>query len=175
MSEEGKARSAAAGARNLAAWRAKNPAGGGLKHGAYSAHVRKRYTDGRTREGKQLRAVMASLVEDLGGMTALRAGQLLILDRVREKLVILAQMGAGLDTAKTIFVARKGGAPGVELLPFLSRGYLSFSEALRRDLELLYALSERKSSQGLDLDAYLKARKAGGDGAPASLGDGAPS
>jgi hypothetical protein len=176
MSDDGKARQTEAGARNLADWKKNNPTGANLRHGVYSVHLRKRYTDGRTREGKQLAALMDDLIEDLGGKAALRTGQLIILDRVREKLIILAQMGGALDKLQGVVMPPddKGGR-GLELVPFLRYGYTTYSECLRRDIELLYALCDRKAARGLDLAGYLRARKRNSDEAAAQLGDGGAS
>ena len=44
-------------------------------HGVWCKHFRKRYTDARTREGKQLKAVMDSLVELFAERKAELAGK----------------------------------------------------------------------------------------------------
>jgi hypothetical protein len=128
-----------AGAKNLAKWQAENPQGGNLKHGAYSRHFRKRYSDKRTTEGKQLAAALQNLVRDIG--PDLSAGQCLLLDRIREKLIVLMQIGKYADQQLSL-INEKG-----ELLPCLGRNYTSFSEALRRDVEAIYNLATKKSSR----------------------------
>ena len=151
MSDEGKARSTAAGAKNLADWRKRNPEGGGVRHGAYSRHIKKRYTDARTTEGRELRATMDALRADLGGISA---GQSIILSRVREKIIVLNRMGGYLDKLPVV-ITNKG-----ELLGFLRSGYVTFSEALRRDIELLYALAGRKLPGRVpDLAGYLNGKR----------------
>jgi hypothetical protein len=127
------------GAANLAKWKAENPQGGNLKHGAYSKHFRKRYSDKRTREGKQLAAALQNLVTDIG--PNLSAGQCLLLDRIREKLIVLMQIGKYADQQLSL-INEKG-----ELLPCLGRNYTSFSEALRRDVEAIYNLATKKPSR----------------------------
>lgn len=152
VTEEGKANRAAAGAANLATWKAKNPAGGGLTHGATSRHFRRRYSDLRTAEGKGLQAALDALVEDLGG--DLRAGQLLVLPRVREKLITLALIGSWIDKQSDLLT--KTG----DLLPVLKSSYLGYSESLRRDVEWLYSMASRRPSRTVDLESYIAGKKA---------------
>jgi hypothetical protein len=100
------------------------------KHGAYSKHVRRRYSDKRTTEGKQLAAIIKALVDDCG--PDLTAVQCLILDRIREKLIVLMQIGQYVDKQPSV-LNEKG-----ELLSALGKNYLAFSNALRLDLQVLY-------------------------------------
>lgn len=100
------------------------------RHGAYSKHVRRRYTDKRTTEGKQLAAIIKALVDDCG--PDLTAAQCLILDRIREKLIVLMQIGRYVDRQPSV-LNEKG-----ELLSALGKNYLAFSNALRLDLQVLY-------------------------------------
>ena len=74
------------GAKNLAEWKKTNPAGGRVSHGAYSRHIRKRYTDKRTTEGRQLATVMDALIDDLGGNQEISAPQRLLLDSIKSSL-----------------------------------------------------------------------------------------
>lgn len=126
-----------AGAANLAKWKEENPSGGNLRHGAYSKHFRKRYTDKRTREGKQLEAVFQGLIEDLGGKTELTFAQLLILENIRSKLIVIFQISKHVDRQESI-INKKG-----ELLPCLGRNYTTYSESLRRDLETLFSIKRK--------------------------------
>ncbi len=126
-----------AGARNLAKWEETHPEHGNLRHGAYSRHVRQRYSDERTTEGKRLKTILRKLALDLG--PELSTSQCLLLDRIREKLIVLMQIGAYVDKQESI-ITEKG-----ELIGCLGRGYTSFSEALRRDLEALHATSKKTS------------------------------
>ena len=100
------------------------------KHGAYSKHVRRCYSDKRTTEGKQLAAIIKALVDDCG--PDLTAAQSLILDRIREKLIVLMQIGRYVDRQPSV-LNEKG-----ELLSALGKNYLAFSNALRLDLQVLY-------------------------------------
>lgn len=143
-------KSAAAGAANLQRWRDAHPEGGALRHGAYSRQIRQRFTDGRTSEGRALRAIMDELQADLG---ATSAGQSLILGRIQEKLIVLMQIGAYVDKQPSVITA-KG-----ELLPCLGRGYTAFSEALRRDIELLYVMAKRTPSKVPSLSEYLASKR----------------
>ena len=127
-----------AGAANLAKWVAKGHAPGALKHGAFSRHIRKRYSDKRTREGKQLQAIIQNIIDDIG--PDLSAGQYILLDRVREKLIVLMQIGKFVDRQPSV-VNEKG-----ELLPCLGRNYTTYAESLRRDLEALYSTAKKPKS-----------------------------
>ena len=101
------------------------------RHGAYSRHVRKRFTDGRTREGRQLRAVIDALIDDLGGHDNLNAGQRLLLDTIQSKLIVILQVSRYVDRQKEII---KGG----ELIPVLGKNYLAYLNSLRLTLADLY-------------------------------------
>ena len=140
---------AEAGARNLAKWWEDHPEGGNLRHGAYSKQVHRRYSDSRYREAKQLNKIMEALVADLGGQNELAAAQQLLLNNIRSKLIVLFQIGAFVDRQESI-ITEKG-----ELLPCLARGYTTYAEALRRDLEALFAIKRKPSTP-----SYEKALRA---------------
>ena len=127
--------------KNLLDWKADNPAGGSLKHGAHSDHIKRRYADGRTKEAKGLQAIIQGLVEDLGGQSDLTSAQQLILDNIRSKLIVLLQIGKYVERQDSII--NKAG----ELLPCLGRNYTTYSESLRRDLEALFAVKRKKLTQ----------------------------
>jgi len=135
-----------AGAKNLAKWKIKNPQGGALTHGAYSKHIRKRYTDKRTTEGHQLHMVIKGLKEDIG--QDLSTAQCLLLDRIREKLIVLLQIGKYVDQQPSII--DKDG----KLIGCLSHGYSTFSECLRRDLEALSVTT--KNNKPLSYEKAMK-------------------
>jgi hypothetical protein len=116
------------------------------KHGAYSKHVRRRYSDKRTTEGKQLAAIIKALVNDCG--PDLTAAQYIILDRVREKLIVLMQIGQYVDRQPCVIT--KEGA----LLPCLGKGYTTYAESLRRDLEALRTMA--KKGRGKTLQEILE-------------------
>ncbi len=137
------------GARNLAKWRAENP---NIRHGARSAHFRKRFTDARTTEGRRLKATMDALRADLG---AVSPAQAIILDRVRQKLITCMCVEAYLEKQPTV-VTDTG-----ELLPGLQYGYSTFAEALRRDIELLYTLASKRPAKTTPLADYIKSKGAG--------------
>ena len=101
------------------------------RHGAYSRHMRKRFTDGRTREGRQLKAVMDDLIVDLGGHENLNAGQRLLLDTIQSKLIVILQVSRYVDRQKEII--KRG-----ELIPVLGKNYLAYLNSLRLTLAELY-------------------------------------
>ncbi len=117
------------------------------RHAAYSSQIRRRYSDKRTKEGKRLAAVLQELVQDVG--PDLSAGQCLILDRIREKLIVLMQIGAYVDRQESI-LNDKG-----EILPCLGKNYTTYAESLRRDLEALYKTVKKPTAV-----SYEKALKA---------------
>ena len=116
-------------------------------------HFRKRYSDGRTTEGKYIRSVIKSLADDLGGIANLSPGQRLIMDRLREKIVTVVQIAKFVDRQPSI-ITDSG-----ELLPCLGRGYTTYAESIRRDLQALYELADRRPSRVPSLDDYLKQAK----------------
>lgn len=146
-------RQSEAGRKNLAKWKAENPAGGALKHGAHSKIIRQRYSDKRTREGRQLAAVIQGLVDDLGGHANITNTQRLLLENIKAKLIVLFQIGQYVDRQTTI-VNPKG-----ELLPCLNRNFTTYSEALRRDLEALSAMG--KKSVPVSYEKALRALEGG--------------
>lgn len=139
-----------AGKRNLAEWSEGHPAGGALKHGAYSRHIHARYRDHRYREAKQLRRIIQDLIGDLGGAPNVTAAQHLILDNIRSKLIVLLQISKYVEKQESI-VNDKG-----ELLPCLGRNYTAYSEALRRDLEALGSMGKKPKPP--DLQEYINAK-----------------
>lgn len=139
--------------KNLAKWNAENPAHGNLKHGAHSGTIRKRYSDKRTTEGRQLATVMQRLVQDLGGAPEISAPQALLLDNIRSKLIVLFQISKYVDGQASI-INETG-----ELLPCLGRNYTVYTESLRRDLEALFSIKRKRAP--LSYDKALKAIEGG--------------
>ena len=131
---------AEAGAKNLQTWLDKHPERGAVKHGAYSATVRKRYTDMRSTEGKQLQAIIDGLIDDLGGKAVLTAAQNLLLQSIRSKLIVVLQISKFADCQ--ISLVNSDG----ELLPCLKSGYTTYSESVRRDLEALFSVKRKAGS-----------------------------
>ncbi len=109
-------------------------------HGAHCQHFRKRYTDARTREGKQLKAAMDALVDDLGGQTNLNAGQRLLLDTIQNKLIVILQIGKYVDQQAEII---KDG----QLIPVLGASYLAYLNSLRLSLDQVYKVGSGSKSR----------------------------
>ncbi len=118
-----------------------------LTHGGYSKQIRRRYSDKRTTEGKALAMVMSNLQADLGNLST---GQGILLDRVKEKLVTLWQIGNFVDQQSTLI------NPAGELIPCLGRNYLAFAESLRRDIETLYSSANKRPSNLPSLDDWMR-------------------
>ena len=109
------------------------------RHAAYSRQIRRRYSDKRTREGKRLAAILDELRQEVG--PDLSAGQSVILDRIREKLIVLIQIGAYVDKQQSV-ITHEGA-----LLPCLGKGYTTYAESLRRDIEALYSTPNKRQKQ----------------------------
>ena len=137
-----------AGRANITKYHEEHPEGNQLKHGAYSGTIRKRYSDLRTTEGRQLKQMMDELVDDLGGPEAISAKQKLILQNVRSKMIVLLQIGKYIDEQETLI---KDG----RLLPILRESYSGYTETLRRDIQALTDLVSDKG-KGPDLSAYIE-------------------
>lgn len=118
--------------------RRNNKGRGSIQHGAYSSQVRRRYTDLRTTEGRQLKNAIDGIVEDLGGMENLSNAQRLILDGIKGKLIVLFQIGKYVD--KTPSLVDENGA----LLTCLSKSYVQYTESIRRDVEALYGIHRKQ-------------------------------
>jgi hypothetical protein len=150
MKEESKlSKCGAIGAKALIKWHSEHPEGPGFKHGATSYHIRRKYSDLRTREGKQLRGIMRDLADDLGELSA---GQRLLLDSIRSRLIVLFQISKYADRQPSLI------SPEGDLLPCLARSYGTYAEGLRRDLETLYNAT-RRPARVPDLEAYLRAKQ----------------
>jgi hypothetical protein len=101
------------------------------QHGAYTGHIRRRYSDKRYREGKQLQIVMDALIDDLGGQDSLTACQRLLLDTIQSKLIVVLQIGKYVDEQPELI---KDG----QLIPVLGKNYLAYLNSLRLALDQLY-------------------------------------
>jgi len=104
-------------------------------------------------------------------MQNLSAGQVLILDRIREKIIVVMQIGKFVDGLRGI-ITKDGG-----IIPALGKNYMSFSEGLRRDLQAFYEMADRRPSKVPDLASYLKQKaeekkRAGGGNGPERVQDG---
>lgn len=118
-----------------------------ISHGAWSKHVRKRYTDLRTVEGQALKAIMDDLTEDLGGHENLTAGQSLLLDTLQSKLIVVLQISKYADEQPEIIKDDK-------LISCLGKNFLAYTNAIRLTLEALY--KTRPEKKGQSLEEYLQ-------------------
>ncbi|MHB1011952.1 MAG: hypothetical protein ACYC37_03485 [Desulfobacteria bacterium] len=117
-------------------------------------HPRQRLFDGRSAEARHLKAVLSSLVEELGGDARLTAAQHLILDQLREKISALQAITRHLDKQAALI-----GEDG-ELVPALRRSHLAYSNSIRRDIEVLFGLREKPMKKAPDLASYLNGKEA---------------
>lgn len=117
-------------------------------------HPRQRLFDGRSAEARRLKAVLSSLVEELGGDAGLTAAQRLILDQLREKISALQAITQHLDKQAALI-----GEDG-ELVPALRRSHLAYSNSIRRDMEVLFGLREKPLKKAPSLKDFLASREA---------------
>lgn len=129
---------------------------GEIVHGARSKHYAARFSDERTREGRRLKAIMNALVEDLGGKDKLSESQRLLLSSIRSRLVIVLAISAHIDKRKGDVLESDGN-----LIPCLMRGYSTYLEGMRRDLEALHGLNCRKQRK-VSLRDYMDKKYRGG-------------
>jgi molybdopterin converting factor small subunit len=122
------------------------------EHGAYTGHIRRRYSDKRYKEGKQLQAVMDALVDDLGGQGNLTAGQRLLLDTIQSKLIVVLQISQYVDQQAEII---KDG----QLLPVLGKNYLAYLNSLRLALDQLYKDNHRSKGKERTLEEICQKYK----------------
>jgi hypothetical protein len=95
--------------------------------------------------------------DDLGGESAVTVAQRLILARVKQKLISLDLIGKWLDHRRELLVSEAGEVP-----PVLRGPYLTLSDSMRKDLEVLYNLAaKRPTPRELTLDEYLKKGRSG--------------
>ena len=140
QSREAKLRSGRAGSTNLQRWLKNNPDKlPALKHGGYSRHIHHRYSDGRYREAKQLNAIVDELKADLGGEENLTASHRILLANIRSKLIVIFQVSIYIIEQESVI---EDG----ELLPVLRKGFTTYCESLRRDLEALHTTPKKPPS-----------------------------
>jgi hypothetical protein len=129
-----------AGAQNLQKWLDEHPERGDYKHGGYSYHIRRRYSDGRYKQAKELNGIIMRLTRDAGGDENLSEGQRLILGVIRSKFIVAKQISE--------YVTKQGEIVNGEgeILPCL-RSFVTFTEAMRRCIESFYSMANKKPSK----------------------------
>jgi len=138
---EAKKRSAAAGRKNLRKWKEENPEAAklaNLRHGIYSKTIHKRYSDLRTRDGKELQAIMKAIEKDIG--KPFDARQSLLMSLIRSKVIIIMQIGKYLESQESIVDYDKGSVAHV-----VDKTFFHASKSLRSALNELYATGNGKN------------------------------
>lgn len=142
MTTDAKGRMAAAGAQNLAKYNEEVAEGkrlpGAMRHGAFSVHIRERYSDGRSSEGKKLNRAIEAIQSDFGGPESMTAAQQMILGFLRTKLIVIWQISDFIDRQMSVL------NPAGDLLGCLSKSYIAYLESAGRDLEKLYKVRKKK-------------------------------
>lgn len=143
-----------AGKKNLSVWNEKVEKGealpGSVKHGAYTQHFRKRYSDARTREGKRLRAFMTDLVDQLGGESEIGAEERGYLDGIWTRQIIIYQIKDYLDRQPNII---NGSGEVLRCIKTL-QDCLKEQDKARSDM-FARLEEKRKNKKPILLDEYL--------------------
>jgi hypothetical protein len=121
----------------------------GVIHGAQSSGIRKRFSDKRTAEGKELEQVMGAIVEDFGGLEQLSGHQMSLLMIIQEKLMVILPVKKWLEEQLGNLVDKENKLP-----PVLERSYLQWLNGLEQTLNKLYSTMERK--KGLTPEEWRK-------------------
>jgi hypothetical protein len=106
------------------------------KHGVESSTVRQRFDDLRTAHGQQLAAAMKSLVDHFGAENITAPMQIMLDANIRPKIITMVLISEWVNRQMEL-VSPEGELPNV-----LAKNYIAFSNALRRDLESLAAMSK---------------------------------
>lgn len=141
---------AKAGEANLAKWKENRPEGNRLTHGAKSRTVRRKFTDLRTREAKDLARTIRELEDDLGPLSP---GQRVILRNLAAKLAVTRAIAAWVDRQESVVVDGK-------LLPILAENFITYTGAIQRGVRELYDLAGKRPHRTVDLDSYIAGKKA---------------
>jgi hypothetical protein len=115
-----------------------------VAHGASSKTVAAKYDDLRTQRGKALKETIDALTEHYGGAEMISAPMSIIIDAaVRPKIIILLQIANWVNKqTEDRIVDSEGRVPDV-----LSRVYIAYTNALRRDLESLSNMSKEQGQR----------------------------
>lgn len=127
---------------NLMKWKTEHPGESHLTHGAWSQHIRERYSDRRTTEGRELALIMDGLIEDLGGKDQITAKEERLLDFLRAKIIVVLRISTYVDKQKSV-ITDEG-----ELIPALGKNLLAWIEAAERTLERLFPAGKKKRAKG---------------------------
>lgn len=127
------------------------------QHGAWSLKraLNTGRLDMRSEAGQAVKRLRAQLESDLGGADTLSTQEHLMVDRIVKKALIIEALESYALSRKTIF--KRNG----DLIGALGRHYLSYAEALRRDL-LAIGL-QRRAKDVPNLQDYLSARVVAND------------
>lgn len=111
--------------------------------------------DMRSEVGQAIKRLQTRLETDLGGADALSTQERILLDRIVKKVLIIEALETYALSRRSIF--KRNG----EMIGALGRHYLSYTEALRRDL--LAVGLQRRAKDVPNLEAYLQARASQAD------------
>ena len=125
-----------------------------FKHGGHS--LVKRYREGkldrRTSMGRYLEDVKNGFIKELGAPTP---PQEILLQLIMQKIVFISAIAEYCNNRQGTQVVNVRG----ELLPCLSKSYIAFSNALVRDIKVLYELQgvKKRVAGDIETEGYLQA------------------
>lgn len=114
-----------------------------------SRKARRRFSDGRCREAKELSAIIGAVEDDLGQVSP---GQKILLETLKFKFSILRGIFAWIEQQPSVV---KDG----HVLSVLQRNFLGFDNSIRLSVLALYELSSKRPVKTVDLESYLAGKK----------------
>lgn len=112
-----------------------------------------RKLDRRYKIARDMEKIIRGLSEDVGGADNLTQGQLILQDRILEKLVFMCCISQ--YAFKQDSIVSKDG----KLLSCLGHNYLAFANSLRLDLESFYKMNSERLNKIPNLEDFLKTLK----------------
>lgn len=134
---------------NLKKYWETHPSGPNLKHGEKSRVVRRRFTDLRTSQGRELARILGELEDDLGSLSG---GQRILMGNLAAKLAIVRSISAWIDRQTSIVADGK-------LLPIVETGFMGYMNAVERTVVLLYDLAGKRPPRTVDLQSYIEGKR----------------
>lgn len=124
----------------------------GVVHGGRSTGIRKKYSDKRTEEGKELEQVVGAIVSDFGGLDELTGEQMTLLLVIQEKLKVVLPVQKWLEEQMGNIIKND------KLLPVLEKGYHTWLNSLEKTLARLYATLDTNRPM-MTLEKHIELKK----------------
>lgn len=114
-----------------------------------SKKARRKFTDGRHREAKELSSIIRALEDDLGQISP---GQKILLESLRFKIAVLRGIAKWVEQQPSVV---KDG----HVLSVLQRYFLGYDNSVRLGVVALYGLSSKRPNKTVDLESYIAGKK----------------